>query len=409
MVFHEPIAVGLAQLRANKLRSFLTLLGIVIGVSAVIGIVSLGEGLRRTVMGEFVQRGGAATIEVNSPAEWERKDGRWVRRAWQEHLTSDDLEDVNRETDQIRSAVPLVGGQAQLQRGKTTMSAGFTGTSPQYNEGFSWPVDIGRTLTAEDVRYARRVCLIGRKILQDLFQNEDPIGNELKLNGERYTVVGVLEERVRFGREEGNQVLVPFTTVQKRVTGNKQLLGITLFVKELEAVNRVARAVRRVLQRRHRHGDEFRVETSQKQIEEANRIIRVMQQVAGGVAGISLLVGGIGIMNIMLVSVTERTREIGIRKAVGAKPRHILFQFLAEAVILTLAGGALGAGLGMGFGLGLERIIEHFAPGSPFASVVSFESVLWAMGFATVVGVLFGVYPAFRAARLDPVEALYYE
>ena len=409
MIFYEPVTVGLAQLRANKLRSFLTLLGIVIGVAAVIGIISLGEGLRRTIMGDFVHRGGAATVLVNPPGEWERKGGRWVRRAWQAYLTNDDLEALQGETDHIRTAVPSISGQAQLQYGKTTINARFTGTSPQFNEGFGWPVDMGRPLTAEDLRYARRVCLIGRQIFKDLFQNKNSIGKEIKLNGERYTVVGILEERVRFGREQGDQIFIPYTTAQKRLTGNEHLLGITLFAKELEVVNRVTEAVRRVLRRRHEHGDEFHVEASQQQIEEVNKIIRVMKQVAGGVAGISLLVGGIGIMNIMLVSVTERTREIGIRKALGAKPHHILFQFLAEAVILSLAGGALGTSLGIGFGLGIEQVIEYFAPGSPFVSTTALESILWAMGFALVVGVFFGVYPAIRAAHLDPIEALRYE
>jgi len=409
MIFYEPFYIGLAQLRANKLRSLLTLLGIVIGVAAVIGIVSIGEGLRRTVMGEFAQRGGANTVLVNPPREWERKDGRWVRRPWQEHLTTDDLEAVHEETDQIRAAVPGVWGSAQLRYKKASTNARFSGTSPEFNEGYSWPVDKGRSLSAGDVRYARKVCMIGRKILEDLFQDTDPIGEQIKLNGERYTVIGVLEERVRFGREQGDQVLIPYTTAQKRLMGNRNLLGITFFVEKMEHVNEVADAVRRVLRRRHEHAEEFRVETSEKQIEDVNKVIRVMKLVAGGIAGISLLVGGIGIMNIMLVSVTERTREIGIRKALGAKPRHVLFQFLVESAVLSLSGGVLGIGVGMGFGLVIALVIAHFAPDSPFASVVSLQSILWATGFAIAVGVFFGVYPAQRAARLDPVEALRYE
>ena len=409
MTFYEPIAVGLSQLRANKLRSFLTLLGIVIGVAAVIGIVSLGEGLRRSVMGAFAQQGGATTVLVRPPRQWENKGGRWVQRPWEEYLTTDDLVAFYEETDQIRAAVPGVWNGAQLQYGKATTGGQMTGTSEDFTDGFSWPVEKGRFLTAEDILYSRRVCVIGHKILKDLFQEKDPIGAEIKLNGERYTVVGLLESRVRFGREEGDEVLIPYTTAQKRITGNRHLLGITLFVEELEAVKEVARAVRRVLRGRHAHGDEYWVETSENQMQQANDIIRIMKMVAGGIAGISLLVGGIGIMNIMLVSVTERTREIGIRKAIGAKPRHILFQFLAEAVVLSLAGGAIGVGTGVGFGVAFAKLIQHFAPGSPFASVVSLDSVLWAASFALAVGVFFGVYPALRASRLDPVEALRYE
>ena len=409
MVLFEVITVALGQLRTNKLRSFLTLLGIMIGVAAVIGVVSLGEGLRRTVMGQFAQSGGATTVLINPPQQWVRKDGRWVRRSWEEHLTTDDLKAIHEETDQIRTAVPGVGGSAQLQYGKTTINSRFTGTSESFNEGYSWPVEMGRLLTAEDVLYARKVCLIGRTVFKDLFQGRDALGEEIKINGERYTVVGVLEERVRFGRDQGNEVYIPYTTAQKRFTGNRHVYGITLFVETLEAVDEVAKVVRRVLLRRHEHGEEFRVRTSQNQMEEVNKIIGIMKMVAGGIAGISLLVGGIGIMNIMLVSVTERTREIGIRKALGAKPGHLLLQFVAEAVVLSMAGGALGIVLGMGFGLGIEQLIRSFDPDTPFASIVSFQSVLWALLFASTVGIFFGVYPAFKAARMDPVEALRYE
>jgi len=164
-----------------------------------------------------------------------------------------------------------------------------------------------------------------------------------------------------------------------------------------------------VLRRRHAHGEEFRVEAGQQELEQIDKVIGIMKMVAGGISGISLLVGGIGIMNIMLVSVTERTREIGIRKALGAKPGHILFQFLAEAIVLSLVGGLLGILLGSGFGFGMSQLIHQLDPNSPFYSVVAPDSVIWAMAFASAVGVFFGVYPAFRASRLDPVEALRYE
>ncbi|MFA6107425.1 MAG: ABC transporter permease [Candidatus Latescibacterota bacterium] len=409
MVFYEPVAVGLTQLRANKLRSFLTLLGIMIGVAAVIGIVSLGEGLRRTVMGEFASRGGAGTVLVNPPESHERRGGRWVRRNWQEHLTTDDLEAFYEETDRIQAAVPGVGGNVQLQYGKVSTSASLSGTSEDYTTVYSWPVDRGRNLTAEDVDQARRVCVIGGRIRQDLFDQQDPLGEEIKLNGERYTVVGVLTERIRFGQDQGNQVVIPFTTAQKRYTGNRYLMGITLLVDDLDAVEAVADVVRRVLNRRHEHGAEFRVRTSREEMESAENVLRVVKMVGGGIAGISLLVGGIGIMNIMLVSVTERTREIGVRKALGAKPRHLLFQFVAEAVVLSLAGGVLGIALGLGFGLAAEKVIHTFDATSPFVSVVSAPSVLWTLLFASTIGLFFGVYPAVRASRLDPVEALRHE
>ncbi len=406
MTLLEPLFAGLGQLRAHKLRSLLTLLGIVIGVAAIIAVVSLGEGLRREVISQFVFSGGAGMIEVEPPRQWVRKDGRWVRRPWQEYLTEADMVAMQREIDGLHALVPSVEGSAALQRGKTTVDASYTGTSAAFNEGFNWPVLGGRPLNADDLRLARKVCLLGGDVYEDLFHKTDPLGKELLLNGDRYEVIGVLDERVRFGRSEGNIVLVPYTTAQKRLRGEDHFSGLTLFVEDLDAVERVVAAVRRVLRRHHEHGDEFRIETSQGEIDDANEFFRVLQQVGGGIAGISLLVGGIGIMNILLVSVAERTREIGIRKALGAKPRHILGQFLAESVVLSMVGGLLGILIGFGFGLGAAFVIQQLAPGAPFTSIVSAESVLWAVGFSSAVGIFFGVYPAFRAARLDPVEAL---
>jgi putative ABC transport system permease protein len=405
----EPVAVGLAQLRANKLRSFLTLLGIMVGVAAVIGVVSLGEGLRRAVMGEFTASGGAGTVLVNPPEPGERRGGRWVRRTWEDPLTTDDLQAFYDETDRIQAAVPGVDGSAQVQFGRVSTTAALSGTSEDYPTVYSWPVAQGRNLSADDVEQARRVCVIGGRIREDLFAGQDPLGREIKVNGDRYTVIGVLTERVRFGQDQGNQVIIPYTTAQKRLTGNRNLMGITLLVDDLDAVEGVAEAVRRVLLRRHEHGTEFRVRTSREEMESAESTLRVVKMVGGGIAGISLLVGGIGIMNIMLVSVTERTREIGVRKALGAKPRHLLFQFVAEAVVLSLAGGVCGVALGIGFGLAADAAIHSFDPQSLFSSVVSAASVLWSLLFASLVGLFFGVYPAWRASRLDPVEALRHE
>ena len=409
MISFEPMLVGLGQLRAHALRSLLTLLGIVIGVAAVIAVVALGEGLKRTVMGEFSSSGGAGAIQIHPPQQWENKGGRWVQRPWQEYLTTADLQALREETSDVRAFVPAITGSAQLQYGKTTLATNYKGTSAAFDKDLDWPLTMGRTLSGEDLRYARRVCVLGHKVYEDLFHGAQPLSAEIKFNGERYIVIGVLEKRVRFGRDEGNLVFIPYSTAQQRMTGTDHLAEISLFAERFEAVDEIVEAIRRVLRRRHEHGDEFKVETSRQQMESANKVIGAMQQVAGGIAAVSLLVGGIGIMNILLVSVTERTREIGIRKALGAKPRHILGQFLAESIALSLIGGLLGIAVGFGLGLGVATLIQSLAPGSPFASVVSLQSVLWAVGFAAGIGIFFGVYPAARAARLDPVEALRYE
>ena len=409
MVIYEPIVVGLTQLKSHKLRSILTLLGIVIGVASVIGIVSLGGGLRKTVTGEFSRQGGATAITVSPPNQYERKDGRWVRRPWQERLTSGDHRAILAETDRIRIAVPTVSANAELRYRKAVTNKRVIGTSEDYGAANSWNVSQGRSLNAEDIRLSRKVCVLGAKVREDLFRDSDPIGEQIKLNGDRYTVVGVLEPRFRFGQEQGQSILLPYTTAQKRLTGDRALSEITLVARELEDVEFVAAIASMVLRRRHEHGSEFIVRTNQEQIDSASNVIGIMQQVAGGIAGISLLVGGIGIMNIMLVSVTERTREIGIRKAIGARSGHVLFQFLAESIVLSTIGALLGTGFGVGFGAAIEQVIHSFAPGSPFSSIVTFESVLWAVGFAFGIGIFFGVYPAFRASRMDPVDALRYE
>ncbi|NKB71804.1 MAG: FtsX-like permease family protein [Candidatus Latescibacteria bacterium] len=409
MIFYEPIAVGLTQLRANKLRSFLTLLGIVIGVGSVIGIVSLGEGLRLTIQENLAQQGGATSIQIQPPRSWERKGGRWVERPWREYLYSADLGAITGQAEDIETALPSVQGSVQLQYGKTTLQSSYTGTTQDYGQGFNWAVQLGRHLSDDDIRLARRVCVVGDKILTDLFDGANPTGAEIKLDGQRYTVIGVLEERVRFGQNQGNVVLIPYTTAQKRHTGDQRLGAITLFAREIDAVEKVVAIARRVLKQRHEHGDEFRIESSQGEMDEVNQVTGIMKMVAGGIAGISLLVGGIGIMNIMLVSVTERTREIGIRKALGAKSHQILFQFLAEAIVLSLCGGLLGTAVGAGFGGLMALVIHHFDPNSPFVSVIDPQTVFWAMAFAGLVGVFSGVYPAGRAARMDPVEALRYE
>ncbi|MDE2705051.1 MAG: ABC transporter permease, partial [Gemmatimonadota bacterium] len=357
MTLLEPLFAGLGQLRAHKLRSLLTLLGIVIGVAAIIAVVSLGEGLRREVISQFIFSGGAGMIEVEPPRQWVRKDGRWVRRPWEEYLTEADMAAMQREIDGLHALVPQIHGSAALQRGKTTVDASYTGTSAAFNEGFNWPVLGGRPLNADDLRLARKVCLLGDDVYGNLFQGANPLGKEILLNGDRYVVVGVLDERVRFGRSDGDIVLVPYTTAQKRLRGEDHFSEFTLFVEDLDAVERVVAAVRRVLRRHHEHGDEFRIETSQGEIDDANEFFRVLQQVGGGIAGISLLVGGIGIMNILLVSVAERTREIGIRKALSAKPRHILGQFLAESVVLSMVGGLLG--ILSGRRLAVVALLEH--------------------------------------------------
>ena len=251
---------------------------------------------------------------------------------------------------------------------------------------------------------------MGSRIAEDLFgYSVNPIDKEVKIGNIRYTVVGVMETKEFFDNNYDDRVMIPVTTAQQRIFGNDYLHWISVKAKNPEDVDEIVAAMRRVYRRLHEHGDEFNIRTGQEALEQIFKVIFIIEVVVGGVAGISLIVGGIGIMNIMLVSVTERTREIGIRKALGATRVTILWQFLVEAVILCIFGGLLGIGLGYLIGSGIAAYITSIGDNITFQSVISPDMMFLTVGFSLFVGIAFGVYPAWRASRLDPVEALSHE
>jgi putative ABC transport system permease protein len=410
------VAVGIAQLRANKLRSILSLLGILIAVGSVTGIVSIGEGLQYAIVGEFDRMGGYSMIWSWAPDRWYRdKTGSWVRRNWEEFLTDRDIKAITAETDKIEFITPNVwgldvGGTESNMRYQSASTFGtIIATSVDFPLAENWQIAKGRFLNMIDMINSAKVCVLGNQLVDDLFgSSANPLEKEVKIGTMRYTVIGVMEEKKFFDNDYDNRVMIPVTTAQRRILGNDHLGFLIVKVKNPGDVPEVADAMRRVFRRLHEHGDDFNVRTGQAALEEINRILLIMKAVAGGIAGISLLVGGIGIMNIMLVSVTERTREIGIRKALGATRSNILYQFVVEAVVLCLFGGLLGIGLGLLFGKVISLYISsitHMA----FLSIISPKLMLIAVGFSLFVGITFGVYPAWRASRFDPVEALRYE
>lgn len=404
----EPIVVAFSQLRTNKMRSFLTILGILIGVGSVMGVTSIGEGLRLRIVTEFERVGGSSLIIVQPPRRWVRKDGRWVRRPWEEHLLVEDIKKISEECENVRSVIPLNAGNAQMNFRKANASGNFWGISAEFSEAFGWPVEQGRFISLSDMMKWRKIAVIGSKIKEDLFGSKPAVGKEIKINGQRFEVVGVMAEKRMFDDDWGNRVLLPFTTVAKRMIGSDYLDVLFVYTKGTQHANIAAEEIKRVLNRNKDHGDEFVVETADSQIKQINNIFNIMKAVVGGIAFISLLVGGIGIMNIMLVSVTERTREIGIRKALGAKPRTILIQFLIESAFLCLFGGLLGVLFGLGLGYGLSSLITQIAK-EPFPSVIPIQAMVIALVFSASWGIIFGVFPAWKAAKLNPVEALRYE
>ncbi len=405
----EPIFIGFDQLRSHKLRASLSILGILISVGSVTGIVSMGDGLRKTVMNQFEQMGGQSLIWVRPPNLWYRKGNSWIRREWEEYLTIRDAEAIREASPHILHAVPLIRANSnRVYYRNVSASSQIFATTEEYPEIDYLELQKGRYITADDLRNAAKVAMIGDTLADDLFGKDDPTGREIRIDGVRYTVVGVMSRKRAFENNTARYMAIPITTQQLRVSGNDRVEQITVRADTPANVAEVSARIRSVIKSRHEHSEEFRVETGEGEIAQFNRIVGIMKMVAGGIAGISLVVGGIGIMNIMLVSVAERTREIGIRMALGAKRRSILGQFILESVALCMAGGAFGVVLGLGIGSAISAYVKSIT-NMPFESVVTPGLMVFAVLYSAGIGLFFGVYPAYRASKLDPVEALRYE
>ncbi len=403
----EPIRMGLGQLLVHKLRATLSILGILISVGSVTGIVSLGDGLSKTVTEHFEQAGGPSIIQIYPPNTWYRNSkGQWVERDWEEFIENEDIKALESASEHIEFVAPVLYFNLPVQYRKISAQANIRGGDEHLLLTENWRVDKGRFINQNDVKNAAKIVVIGDRLAEDLYGNEDPLGKELKLDTVRYTVVGVLAPMKFLGNTNERNLVGTFTTAQMRHTGDQRLHRLTVMADSPENVPEVALRLRSVLKRTHEHGDEFQIRTGSDQIESFNRVVLILKIVAGGIAGISLLVGGIGIMNIMLVSVTERTREIGLRKAIGARRRTILMQFIIESMVLCLFGGILGILLGFGLGAGLETVITRLQSEVPFSSIITPGLIIFAVVYSAAIGIFFGVYPAYRASKLDPVEAL---
>ena len=405
----EPILIGLDQLRTHKLRASLSILGILLSVGSVTGIISMGDGLRKTVMNQFEQMGGSSLIWVRPPETWYRKGNSWIKREWEEYLTLEDMEKIRNASPYVKVAVPLIRTSSDkvYYRDVSAPSQVFA-TTEEYKEIDYIEVLKGRMMNSDDVKNAAKVAMIGDTLAEDLFVKDDPIGKEIKIDNIRYTVIGVIARKRAFDNDTSRYMAIPITTQQLRVSGNNRVEQINVRADSPAHVEEVSARIRGIIRGNHKHAEDFRVETGESEIAQFNRVVSIMKMVAGGIAGISLIVGGIGIMNIMLVSVTERTREIGIRMAVGAKRRSILAQFILESIALCLAGGALGILLGLGIGAGISTYVKSVTH-QPFESVVTPGLMMFAVLYSAGIGLFFGVYPAYRASKLDPVEALRHE
>lgn len=406
MNFFELIRVSLRALYANKLRSTLTMLGIIIGVSAVIAMVAIGNGASQSVTSR-VQGLGSNLLIVSGGQT--NSGGVRGGAGSANTLKMEDILKIEAAGPAVKKVAPTVSTNAQVVYGKGNTSTNILGTTMDYTEIRSIQMAQGRFLTEEDVEKFARIAVVGPTVVENLFgdANADIIGKSIKLNNVPFQVVGVtVSQGSTGGLNNDDMIFVPITTVQSRLIGNKAVRQIYIEAASADLMTEAQDQVTYALQTAHKipngQPNDFTITNQAEVLETMKEVTQTMTMLLGGIAAISLLVGGIGVMNIMLVSVTERTREIGIRKAIGAKGRDILSQFLIEAIVLSLIGGGIGILLGWGSSI----LISKF---STMTTSVSLSSVGMAFGFSALIGIIFGVVPARKAAQMDPIEALRYE
>jgi len=411
----ESISSGIHALLSHKMRTLLTLLGVMIGVAAVIGMISIGDGAKTIIMEDSEKIGGATMIRFYRSRHI-RKNNRWIHNDSAEYFTFEDALAIEEQCSSVKHTIPSIsvhrGRRVSTGAGSTAREtrAGYQGVTSSYQKAMKWYPQSGRFIADVDVEHATSICVLGQDVVDELFEGEDPIGAEVRIQNDSFSVVGTMERRgrsLRYGWNLDDNVFIPITTVQQRFTGNDHVTMLSVNAKSIHEVPKAMGEVTALLKRRHRGEEFFTTRDVASGLDFVLKINKIIKILLTGIAGFSLLIGGIGIMNIMLVSVAERTREIGLRKAIGAKSRDILMQFLIEAVLLCAFGGLMGLLLGVFFGTGVAWIVTSF-----IIKTIDWPSALplfWAaisLGFSAVIGVFFGLYPAIRASRLAPVEAL---
>ena len=400
------LRVAFKALGRNKMRTALTMLGMIIGVSAVITLVAMGNGAQAAIEDQI--RGvGTNMITVNAGNF--TFGGVRQGQGSSSSLTVEDGEAIRKEVPGVEYLAPGVNMRAQVVAGSQNWATRIQGTDIDLPLIRRWPVRLGAFFSPQDVSGAAKVAVLGSVVNEQLFGSDaDPLGQVIRIRNQPFKVIGVMAPKgqAAMGDDMDDTIFAPYTTVQKKLMGIANIQNITISAASADETSKTADAIAVVLRTRHQtppnQEDDFTVRTLEEMADVRTQAMGTMTTLLAGIAGVSLIVGGIGIMNIMLVSVTERTREIGIRMAVGARGRDVLLQFLVEAVVLSLVGGGIGVALGFGMAEGMSRVLA-------WPAKVPANAVGMAFGFAAAVGVFFGFYPAQKAARLDPIDALRYE
>ncbi|MEK7397749.1 MAG: ABC transporter permease [Candidatus Poribacteria bacterium] len=404
MRIKESIHIARRSLIGNKMRSSLTMLGVIIGVAAIIAMISIGNGAKADIS-ERIKSLGSNVLQIR-PGTQAFGPVRFGAGSVQT-LKYEDAQMLKEKSQYISYVSPEVSRQAQVKFGNKNDNIEIIGTTTEYQRVQNIKTTKGSFFTDNDVLFREKVCLVGQTVMTNIFGSVDPIGQRIRINNIEFRVLGVLEKKGSMGPfDQDNRILVPVTTAMKRVFGTDYLRSISVEVRNAKEMDAAKEELTTLLRRQHKimpnKDSDFNIQDQSAFLETLEKTSQSFTYLLGGIATVSLIVGGIGIMNIMLVSVTERTREIGTRKAIGAKRRDILLQFLVESLVLSLLGGIIGILLGVGGAI----LISKFAG---WKTVISVDAILLAFLFSASIGIFFGIYPARKAARLNPIEALRYE
>ncbi len=406
--FSSTFKMALVSLKVNKMRSILTSLGIIIGVSAVIIMLAVGQGASVKIQKDMSSM-GSNLLMVSSASV--TSGGVRMGRGTKPTLTLKDSKAIEKNCPSVGFVAPYSSEAKQVTYGNQNWSTSIAGTTPEYMAIRDWKINLGRNLIEEDISNMSKVAIIGNTVANELFGDLDPIGRTVRIGGVPFKVIGLLESKGQnsMGHDQDDFVIIPITTGQKKVFGTNfpgTVSMINIKAKDSNSINAAEQEVTELLKLRHKIGkkqeDDFQVRNLTQMMETMQSAVKTMSLLLGSIAGVSLPVGGIGIMNIMLVSVTERTKEIGIRMAIGAKSTDIQIQFLIESLLLSIIGGILG----LLFGIAGAKLIEFF--GSMTVYISGF-SIALSLGFSGIIGVIFGYYPAYKASLLNPIDALRYE